>query len=198
LRLRAEHKKPGAGGFTHQFGGLARRASMGDHLFQRCWSALLYDEPEFYDETIQSLTEHLAANPTNGAAYNNRGIAYWEIGEIDLALSDFDKAIELARSDALPAKHRGMLLQKMGELSRALADFDLAVSIAPDDAYTLRTRGHARHQAGEFLGAVQDFSRAIALQPEFAQQYLDRAAIYERLGQDALAKEDRATASGLA
>jgi hypothetical protein len=46
-------------------------------------------------------------------------------------------------------------------------------------------------------GAVEDFSRAIAVQPEFAQQYLDRAAVHERLGQASLAEQDRATASRL-
>ncbi len=67
--------------------------------------------------------------------------------------------------------------------------------IAPEDPYLRRARAHCRAEAGDLVGAAEDFSRAIAVQPEFAPQYLDRAAVYERLGQASLAAEDRATAT---
>lgn len=87
---------------------------------------------------------------------------------------------------------------KSHALPAALADLDLAVRIAPEDPYIRRTRAHARVEAGELGGAAEDFTRAIEAEPKFARQYLDRAAVYERLGQPALAEQDRATASRLA
>jgi Flp pilus assembly protein TadD len=171
---------------------------MGDHLFQQCYSALMYDEVEDYQYAIQMLTKHLTANPSNAAAYNNRAVAFWEIGQLDGALADFAQAVRLAPDDASPAKNRGMLLQRMGDLPAALAELDLAVRIAPDDPYVRRTRAHARAEARELAGAAEDFSRAIELQPDFAQQYLDRAAVYERMGQSSLAELDRIAASQLA
>ena len=156
---------------------------MGDHLFREFYAALLYDEEEDYESVIEALTEHLADNPSNAAAYNNLAVALWEIGKTDRALADFAEAIRLAPSEVQPSKGRGMLRQQDGDLAGALADFDAAVRMAPDDPYLRRTRAYARVQAGELTGAVEDFSRAIAVQPEFAQQYLDRAAISERLSQ---------------
>jgi hypothetical protein len=46
-------------------------------------------------------------------------------------------------------------------------------------------------------GAVEDFGQAIAVQPQFAQQYLARAAVYDRFGEVSRAEQDRAAASRL-
>ena len=135
---------------------------------------------------------------SNAAAYNNRAVAFWEIGEYDRALADFAEAIRLAPDDASPAKHRGMMLQRMGNLPAAPAALDLAVRIAPEDPYIRRTRAHARLEEGDLAGAAEDFTRASEAEPEFARQYLDRAAVYERLGQPELAEQDRAAVSRLA
>jgi tetratricopeptide (TPR) repeat protein len=168
-----------------------------NYLFQQCWAALMYDELEDYEDVIRLLTDHLQTNPQNAAAYHNRAVAYWEIGQSARALADFDEAVRLAPADSQPAKVRGMLLHKLGNLPAALASFDLAVRIAPDDPYHRRARAHCRTEAGDLVGAVEDFNHAIAVQPNSAYQYLDRAALYERLGQKSLAGQDRATASRL-
>jgi hypothetical protein len=44
-----------------------RDARMGDHLFQQCCGALMYNELEDYEDAIQSLTDHLRTNPGNAA-----------------------------------------------------------------------------------------------------------------------------------
>ena len=97
----------------------------------------------------------------------------------------------------MPNQNRGMLLRELGDLPAVLAALDAAVGVAPDDAYLRRTRVHCRVQAGQLAGALEDFSRATTVQPELAKQYSDRAAVYERLGQPALAEQDRAAASRL-
>jgi tetratricopeptide (TPR) repeat protein len=171
---------------------------VGDHLIRECFAVLMYDEEEDYADAIRMLTDHLTGNPMNAAAYNNRGLARWEVGEDpELALADFVEAARLAPADPMPNKNRGMLLEKLGNLRGALAAFDAAIIIAPNDAYLRRTRAHAREKNGDLRAAVEDLSRAIAVQPEFAQQYLFRASVYDRLGDTELALRDRATASRL-
>lgn len=170
---------------------------MGDHLLEQCYAALMYDEPEDYETIIQWLTHRLRANPSSVAAHHNRAVAYWESGQVERALVDFERAVRLASTDPMPAKIRAMLLQKLGNLPAALESFDLALQIAPDDPHHRRARAHCRAEAGDLAGAVEDLTRAIAVQTEFAQQYLDRAGLYEHLGQASLARDDRAVASRL-
>lgn len=58
------------------------------------YKALLYDSLEEYEEVINALTEYIKSNPT-GIAYNNRGVAYWEIGKNKEAILNFEKALKL-------------------------------------------------------------------------------------------------------
>jgi tetratricopeptide (TPR) repeat protein len=167
---------------------------MDKHITEQPWAALMYDSVEQYESVIRALTDHLGQNPGNGAAYNNRAVAYWEIGELDKALEDFHRAVANSAHDHRPAKHRGMLLKKLGRLDEALASLDHAVRIAPDDPYLRRTRGHVRFQSGRYHEAIEDFSRAIELQPEFKQTYLDRARAFEMIGNRSGAGEDHARA----
>ena len=50
---------------------------------------------EQMDQAIAAYSRAIELNPNNAAAYNNRGAAYWEKGELDRAFSDYNKAIEL-------------------------------------------------------------------------------------------------------
>jgi hypothetical protein len=88
-------------------------ASVGDHLFRECFTALMYDGVEDDTSAIRALTDHLLGNPTNAAAYNNRGVAHWEIGQTERALADFAEAARLAPADPMPNRNRGMLFQRV-------------------------------------------------------------------------------------
>jgi Flp pilus assembly protein TadD len=86
-------------------------------LFHEYCGAMLYDDDEEYEQDIQSLTSHLTATPSNAAAYNNRGIAYCEIGEYDRALADFTEAIRLAPDEPVVEFNRQRLLKAMSDQS---------------------------------------------------------------------------------
>jgi tetratricopeptide (TPR) repeat protein len=58
------------------------------------YQGLLFDVLEEYLEFIEALTEYLEIHPGIAAVYNNRGMAYAEIGEYQKALEDFTKAVE--------------------------------------------------------------------------------------------------------
>lgn|SRR5262249_8708917 len=162
-------------------------------LTRESFRMLLYDELEEYESTIQMLTEHLVRNPSDGIAYNNRGVAYSEIGEGEKALLDFEKAIELSPGDAMPFLNRGDLYQRArpaGGFAEAIEDYSRAISIEPDDASFHRCKAHACLKAERLQEALDSFSNAIRLEPEFRQTYLDRAQTYEQLGEKEKAKPD--------
>ena len=72
--------------------------------FNESYTALIYDEEEEYNELIKGLTNALRKiGSTHG--YNNRGVAYSEMGMNDLALADFKRAIELDESNEIPTRN---------------------------------------------------------------------------------------------
>jgi tetratricopeptide (TPR) repeat protein len=133
----------------------------------RPFGALMLDEPEFYDEVIKELTQFINAGSKTGAAVHNRALAYWETGQIDKALSDFNAAIAQLPSSHMPAQIKGMMLHNLDRIPEALAMLDLAVSIAPNEATVLRTRAGIRVAAGRVEDAIADLECAIQLEPTF-------------------------------
>ena len=73
-------------------------------------------------------------NPRNGkyrgkeneqyaAAYNNRGIAYRNLGQEERAIEDYDEAIRLDPEYALAYNNRGVAYQAIGKSIEAERDF---------------------------------------------------------------------------
>jgi len=169
-------------------------------LTAKSYRILFYDELEEYESAIQTLTEHLIANPANGIAYNNRGLAYSEIGQGEKALLDFEKAMEFSQGDPNPFVNRGDLFQRaqpVGRFAEAIDDYSRAISIEPNNDTFHRSKDYACLKMERLEEAIESFSNAIHLDPEFRQTYLDRGQTYEKLGRDEEAQLDFLRASKL-
>ena len=68
-------------------------------------------------------------------AYTNRGNAYDDKGEYDLAIADFNKAIALNPNDAYAYNNRGVTYEKNGDKDQAIADFRKTLEIDPSHQY---------------------------------------------------------------
>jgi tetratricopeptide (TPR) repeat protein len=65
-------------------------------------------------------------NPLYEAAYYNRGCAYSDKGNLDQAISDFARAIELRPQYANAYYNRACAYVGMGNVDKALSDFTKA------------------------------------------------------------------------
>ena len=62
------------------------------------------------------------AAPSLDVGHYNRGVAYHELGEYQLAIQDFNKAIQLDPNYALAYHHRGNAYRELGIKGKAYAD----------------------------------------------------------------------------
>jgi len=84
-------------------------------------------------------------------------------GELDRAITDFDRAIKL-KSDYLAAfGARAAAYSRKGLFDRAIADLDVVVKADPKNAALVRERGTMKAKMGDTVGADVDFRRAEAL-----------------------------------
>lgn len=95
------------------------------------------------------------------AAYNNRGNAYDDSNQPDLAIKDYERAMELDPQGARAYFNRGATYYNKGEYGRAIQDFDEAIRLRPDYAKALTARGNAKIQ----LGGNADLAAGKALTP---------------------------------
>jgi tetratricopeptide (TPR) repeat protein len=66
----------------------------------------------------------LLQNPSNDSEFYARGVAYHKLANYDLAIVDFDKAIQLNPKRSEAYFYRGKAFYDKGDDNRAIADFD--------------------------------------------------------------------------
>lgn len=142
------------------------------------------------EETIAGLTEPIRRDPNNVEAYYQRGIAYEEQGQSDLALADFDRAIRIDPGKARLHLGRGIALSSLGQQEPALLAFDEAIRRDPDSAYAYCNRALAYRRLRDNERALADFTETLRLDSGLAEAYHGRGVVSLDLGQPERALAD--------
>ena len=95
-------------------------------------------------------------------------------GDLDGAIADYDRAIQLDPKDPAIYNNRGLAKQAKGNLDAAIVDFNRAIQLNPKDAVACSNRGNAKRDKGDMDGAIADYNRAIRLDPKYAYAYYNR------------------------
>lgn len=123
-------------------------------------------------EALAGLDEAMQTLPGNPDLLNQR---CWikATRQIDLegALKDCTRSIELASQPAAPLDSRGMVYYRMGRMDEALADFEAALEASPGQAGSLFMRGVIRAGLGQRDKARADIAGARRLSPGIDRQY---------------------------
>ncbi len=120
--------------------------------------------------------------------YFNRGVASYDKGQYDQAISEFTKAIEIDPKDAEAYKDRGDTYELKGQYDRAISDYNKAIEIDPkvslaynNLAWILATVKASSLRNGK--KAVELALKACELSNWEDPDYLDTlAAAYARVG----------------
>jgi len=115
-----------------------------------------------------------------GVAYDLRGLAYLDRGDIADAIADLNKAITLAPDFAPAYQNRGNAWYARGNYGQALADYDMAIKLDPKAPASYINRATVRRDLGYVDGAFEDYKTAISLGADNARLYSGRAQLYLR------------------
>jgi tetratricopeptide (TPR) repeat protein len=118
----------------------------------------------------------------------NRGIEKAKDGDLDGAIANFDRAIELNPNDDVPYYNRAQAKRLKKDTAGAIADYTRAIELGSTNPAASNNRGNARVENNDRDGAIADFTRAIELKPDYARAYYNRA----------VAKKAKGDASGAA
>ncbi len=124
------------------------------------------------------------------SAYYNRGNAYEQRGQYDLAIKDYDEVIYLDPGYAAAYLNRGNAYQGKGDYDQAIQDYDEIIRRSPEFAPAYYNRGNAYQRKGELDPAISDYDAVISLDPGYAPAYLNRGNAYQGKGQYDQAIED--------
>lgn len=112
--------------------------------------------------------------PKTAEEYARQGNALYAAGELEKALEQYNRALEL-RPDYPEALHnRGVTLGNLKRYAEALADFNRALELRPDDPNTLNNRGNALSELQRSDEALVDYNLALELRPDYPEALHNR------------------------
>jgi clan AA aspartic protease (TIGR02281 family) len=114
------------------------------------------------------------------AAYNSRGLAYYDKGNHDHAIADFHAAIRLDPNIAAPCDNRGLVYNRKGSYDRAIADLDTAIRLDPKNASAYNNRGFVYASKRDYARAIADYDQALTFDPSLTVARQKREALCGR------------------
>jgi tetratricopeptide (TPR) repeat protein len=125
------------------------------------WGALVIMAAIFVIKRLRKkrwLKQRRRANP-----YFENAIGHGKNGDLDRAIADYTRAIEIAPDFESALINRGVSCERRGDYDQAIADFTKAIKIGPKSVTVigLVNRGIAYHKKGDFDRAIADHTRAI-------------------------------------
>ncbi|VXD15618.1 conserved hypothetical protein [Planktothrix serta PCC 8927] len=153
-----------------------------------------------YEEAIYSYDKVVEFKPDYHGAWNNRGIASANLGQLKEAIYSFDKAVEFKPDYHEAWSNRGIALANLGQLEAAIESYDKALEFKPDyhealefkpdDHQVWNYRGNALVKLGQLELAINSFGKALELNLNDANTLYNKAYAYALQNQVELAIEN--------
>ena len=165
----------------------------------------LVETPKSAQPVVERAERAAAAAPVvtdvqlSAEEHFERGLKLQDGREIEAALVEYDRALELDPDHVVALLSRAVIHAQLGNNELAKRDhdhafrldplavrtrsfFDRAVEMDPTNGAALVSRGLALSEAGEDERAIADFDQAIALDPSDQLAIFNRGAVYEQMG----------------
>jgi tetratricopeptide (TPR) repeat protein len=129
-------------------------------------------------------------NFTSANEYSQRGMARFEKNDLDGAIADFTKAIEMnGQNQEYCYYFRGMAHYRKGNSDQAVVDLSKAIAIKAHPRF-YDDRGNLLALQGELDRAMADLNKAIEMAPQYAKAYGDRGIVRLMRGENTDAELD--------
>ncbi len=115
------------------------------------------------------------------ACYTHLGLAAYEHGRMEEALTAFQQMRDLAPEAIEGWFNCGLVFQKMGRLDEALASYQEAARIAPDNAKTWCNLSSVWFERGDHAEAEKAARRSLELKPDYARAWDNLASALSAL-----------------
>jgi tetratricopeptide (TPR) repeat protein len=123
-------------------------------------------------------------------SYNNRGNAFFQMGEYQAALKDYNHVIGEKPNWDRPYNNRGTLFYELEDYQAALKDYNYAISLSLRWGEPYLNRGILYLAQQKYEKAVQDFTQALKKYYDQSRIYNARGLAYEKLEDWTKARED--------
>jgi tetratricopeptide (TPR) repeat protein len=121
------------------------------------WQNGQYKDP---NKAIEYWGHAIRQKQETAKAYNNRGLAYYDLKKYQQAIEDYDQAIKQDPGYVAAFNNRGNSYYEMADYQRALTDLNHSLQLAPNYAKAYFNRGLVYYQLNQSDLACGDFKKA--------------------------------------
>ncbi len=151
-------------------------------VFAVFFSVKTFERCKVWQNDLTLWNDVISRYQTIPYAYNNRGRFYLNEGKNELALADFNKALELKPDHFKAYNNRGILFMNTSRNEEALADFNKAIELMPGSEGLYMNRGNVLKNLNRPEEAMKDLNKTIEMNPGFAEAWYSRGNLYMSQG----------------
>lgn len=144
-----------------------------------------------FDKGLMAFSEFLKRYPNDREAYAMRAYCKMRVGDLEGAIKDFDRTIEIDPERPGPYNDRAWILAGLKRYDQALTDSNKSLELDPKSYAAYDTRGYILARKGEYDKAMTDFSKAIDIKSSDPAAYFHRAQVFAKLGDVANAQSSK-------
>ena len=150
--------------------------------------AIIANINENYSNALQNLKLADNYNRNNPEIYFEKAKSYWNLNDLENAITNFDKVIEL--SDPEKSIYQTSLNLKNQAISKQNQLNPPTIYINVNDAIVYFSRGVDNQIIGDDEKAIEYFNSALEIDPNYRDAYFSRGVSYKNIGNYTKAIED--------
>ncbi|MBF0279364.1 MAG: tetratricopeptide repeat protein [SAR324 cluster bacterium] len=145
----------------------------------------LYLEEKQYELALQYLNKTFELTNENPfiEIYNYRGLTYLGLGQYDLALKDYNKALQMDPEYVNAYLNRGNTHIRLAQNEQALLDFNQAIKLDPKNVGGYFNRGNMYLWQRQYRQALEDYKTVLRLDPSEIKAWINRGTAHLYLQQ---------------
>ncbi|MFA6208632.1 MAG: tetratricopeptide repeat protein [Candidatus Obscuribacterales bacterium] len=149
-----------------------------------------------FNQAITYYSKNLTRSQKKGLDYIYRGMAYYQLSQLEKALSDLDNGVRLVPGNAIAQSRLGHVLLAKGDSTAALGHLDEALKINPRLQSALVDRATIKAAQGSYEDSKADLDKALQITRN-ADGLYSRAMTLLSLGDVGAAADDLSEANKL-
>lgn len=136
------------------------------------------------------MADYKKPNPIDAKTYYQLGNDYYEKGDYDKSIENYNMTILLNPIFSEAYFNRALSYYQLKNFDKAVADYTKSAELDPQNPMIYNNRGDAYYRKQDFQNAVKDYDKAIQLNPNYLKPYYNRGLSYASIEEYEKAVED--------
>ena len=129
-------------------------------------------------------------SPTDAKTYYQLGNEYYEKGDYDRAIENYNMAILLNPVFSEAYFNRALGYYQLKNFDKSVSDYSKAAELDPHNPFIFNNKGDAYYRKQDYNNAIKDYDKAIQLNANYLKAFYNRGLSYASLEEYEKAVED--------